>query len=66
MGRLPGGHYLTNMLLGSSVGWRGDQGASRLSPRYTFEFRDNRMYVKHIVSHAEYDKLCQRYTQEAD
>ncbi|MFP4032534.1 MAG: type II toxin-antitoxin system HigB family toxin, partial [Desulfococcaceae bacterium] len=25
------------------------------------DFRDNRMYVKHIVSHAEYDRLCVRY-----
>jgi mRNA interferase HigB len=25
------------------------------------EFRDNRMYVKHIVTHAEYDKLCKKY-----
>ncbi|HDT5864797.1 TPA: type II toxin-antitoxin system HigB family toxin [Aeromonas hydrophila subsp. hydrophila] len=25
------------------------------------EFRDNRMYVKHIVSHAEYDKLTAKY-----
>lgn len=28
------------------------------------EFRDNRMYVKHIVSHAEYDKLCEKYAKE--
>lgn len=25
------------------------------------EFRDNRMYVKHIVDHNEYDKLTERY-----
>lgn len=30
------------------------------------EFRDNRMYVKHIVTHAEYDKLCKRYAKEVD
>ncbi|MTI14176.1 cytoplasmic protein [Sansalvadorimonas verongulae] len=29
------------------------------------EFRDNRIYVKHIVSHAEYDKLCKKYAKEA-
>ena len=29
-------------------------------------FRDNRMYVKHIVNHTEYDKLCKRYAKEAD
>lgn len=27
------------------------------------EFKHNRMYVKHIVSHAEYDKLCKRYAK---
>jgi mRNA interferase HigB len=27
------------------------------------EFRDNRMYVKHIVTHAEYDKLCKKYSK---
>ena len=30
------------------------------------EFRDNRVFVKHIVTHAEYDKLCKKYAQEAD
>jgi len=29
------------------------------------DFRNNRMYVKHIVSHAEYDRLCARYAKEA-
>ncbi|MCP3684285.1 MAG: cytoplasmic protein [bacterium] len=29
------------------------------------EFRDNRMYVKHIVPHAEYDKLCNKYAKES-
>lgn len=24
-------------------------------------FRDNRMYVKYIVTHAEYDKICKKY-----
>ena len=28
------------------------------------EFRDNRMYVRHITTHAEYDKLCDKYTKE--
>jgi mRNA interferase HigB len=26
------------------------------------EFQDNRMYVKHICSHAEYEKLCKKYS----
>jgi mRNA interferase HigB len=28
------------------------------------EFRDNRMYVKHITTHTEYDKLCDKYAKE--
>ena len=28
------------------------------------EFRDNRMYVRHITTHAEYDKLCDKYAKE--
>lgn len=27
------------------------------------EFQDNRMYVKHIVAHTEYDRLCKKYKQ---
>ncbi|MES9905090.1 MAG: type II toxin-antitoxin system HigB family toxin [Sedimenticola sp.] len=27
------------------------------------EFVHNRMYVKHILTHAEYDKLCKRYAK---
>lgn len=46
--------------------WVIDIGGNSLRLIAFIEFRDNRMYVKHIVSHAEYDKLCQRYTQEAD
>ncbi len=30
------------------------------------ELRDNGMYVKHIVNHAEYDKLCKKYKKEGD
>jgi mRNA interferase HigB len=28
------------------------------------QFVQNRIYVKHIVSHAEYDKLCKRYASK--
>jgi mRNA interferase HigB len=28
------------------------------------EFRDNRMYVRHITTHTEYDKLCDKYAKE--
>jgi mRNA interferase HigB len=27
------------------------------------EFRARKMFVKHIVNHAEYDKLCERYAK---
>jgi len=30
------------------------------------EFRGKVMYVKHIVNHTEYDKLCKKYAKEAD
>ena len=29
------------------------------------EFRDNRMYVRHITTHTEYDKLCDKYAKES-
>ena len=43
-----------------------DIGGNNLRLIAFIEFRDNRMYVKHIVTHAEYDKLCNRYAKEAD
>lgn len=30
------------------------------------EFRDNRLYVKHIVSQADYDKLTDRYRRNKE
>ena len=27
------------------------------------QFVQNRVYVKHILTHAEYDKLCKRYAR---
>ena len=27
------------------------------------QFSQNRLYVKHILTHAEYDRLCWRYTK---
>ena len=30
------------------------------------DFIHDVMYVKHIVSHAEYDKLCKKYAKEAE
>jgi hypothetical protein len=28
--------------------------------------RDNRRYIRHIVTHAEYDKLCKKYAKESE
>ncbi len=41
--------------------WVIDIGGNSLRLIAFIEFRDNRMYVKHIVTHAEYDKLCKKY-----
>jgi mRNA interferase HigB len=41
--------------------WVIDIGGNNLRLIAFIEFRDNRMYVKHIVSHAEYDKLTDKY-----
>ncbi len=43
-----------------------DIGGNSLRLMAFIEFRDNRMYVKHIVTRAEYDKLCKRYRKEGD
>ena len=45
--------------------WVIDIGGNNLRLIAFIEFRDNRMYVKHIVNHAEYDKLCRRYAKES-
>ena len=46
--------------------WVIDVGGNNLRVIAFIEFRDNRMYVKHIVSHADYDKLCKKYAKEAE
>lgn len=46
--------------------WVIDIGGNNLRLIVFIEFRDRRMYVKHIITHAEYDKLCKRYAHEAD
>ncbi|MBN8921514.1 MAG: cytoplasmic protein [Rhodanobacter sp. 68-29] len=46
--------------------WVLDIGGNNLRLIAFIEFRDNRMYVKHITTHAEYDKLCKRYRKESD
>ena len=42
-----------------------DIGGNHLRLMTFIEFRDNRMFVKHIVSHAEYDTLCAKYAKES-
>ena len=44
--------------------WVIDIGGNNLRLIAFIEFRDSRMYVKHIVNHAEYDKLCRKYAKE--
>lgn len=41
--------------------WIIDIGGNTLRLIAFIEFRDNRMYVKHIVNHTDYDKLCKHY-----
>jgi len=42
-----------------------DIGGNNLRLLAFIEFRDNRMYVKNIVPHDEYDKLCKKYAKES-
>lgn len=46
--------------------WIIDIGGNHLRLIAFIEFRDNRVYVKHIVTHAEYDKLCKKYMKEGE
>jgi len=46
--------------------WVIDIGGNNLRLIAFIEFLDNRIYVKHIVPHSEYDKLCKKYVREAD
>ena len=43
--------------------WVIDIGGNNLRLIAFIEFKDNRMYVKHIVDHAEYNKLSGRYAK---
>ena len=45
--------------------WVIDIGGNNLRLIAFIGFNDNRMYVKHIVNHAEYDKLSRRYAKQA-
>ena len=44
--------------------WIIDIGGNNLRLMAFIQFRDNRLYVKHIVTHKEYDDLCERYKRE--
>ena len=46
--------------------WVLDIGGNNLRLIVFVEFQDRRMYVKHIVPHAEYDKLCKHYRMKGD
>ena len=46
--------------------WVIDIGGNNLRLIAFIEFQDNRLYVKHIATHSEYDKLCKKYAKEAD
>lgn len=41
--------------------WVIDIGGNNLRLMAFIEFKHNRMYVKHIVAHAEHDELCKKY-----
>ena len=43
--------------------WVIDVGGNNLRVIAFIQFINQRIYVKHIVTHAEYDKLCKRYTR---
>jgi len=41
-----------------------DVGGNNLRIMALIFFRNQKFYVKHIVTHAEYDKLCNKYRKE--
>lgn len=43
--------------------WVIDIGGNNLRMIAFIQFLQNRLYVKHIVNHPEYDKLCKRYAR---
>ena len=43
-----------------------DIGGNTLLLMAYIEFRNGTFFVKHITTHAEYDKLCRRYAKEAE
>lgn len=43
--------------------WVIDVAGNNLRVIAFIQFVNNRMYIKHIVNHSEYDKLCKRYSK---
>lgn len=43
--------------------WVLNVGGNRLRVIAFIQFLHNRMYVKHILTHSEYDKVCDRYAR---
>ncbi len=43
--------------------WIIDIGGNHLRLIAFIQFVQSRMYIKHILSHADYDKLCKRYAR---
>ena len=43
--------------------WVINTGGNHLRLIAFIQFAQNRIYVKHITTHAEYDKLCRRYAK---
>ncbi len=41
--------------------WVLDVGGNQLRIIACIKFRQNRLFVKYIVTHAEYGRLCERY-----
>ena len=41
--------------------WVLDIGGNHLRLMAFIQFRNQRIFIKHIVTHAEYDKLCDQY-----
>ena len=44
--------------------WIIDIGGNHLRLMAFIQFAQNRIYVKHIVTHTEYDKLCEQYRRD--
>jgi len=43
--------------------WVIDVGGNNLRVIAFIQFLQNRLYVKHILTHAEYDKVCKQYAR---